>query len=251
MKSNASPGQDNLAPEVYKMLPYPLVILYWHRFRERQGSLSTPDPLSWKFMEYTGIPKPGETQQIPSLDKLRWISKIPCGQKWYQRAIKHVLVSEIRPTHVWSFGFQKHKATTDITGLLRQLFWNADTYSGMSLFICCLDVRTAFDCMTHDLVARALEWHGVHPRTTLNILRELSDIKARLLLPGCEPSAYFDFLRGGKQGGVDTPALFTLVMEYILAPCTHRWANKSCPPYGIQCDGDNGTHITHMVWADN
>ena len=40
-------------------------------------------------------------------------------------------------------------------------------------------------------------------------------------------------------------------MEYILAPCTRKWADKSCPPYGIQCDGEPGACITHMVWADN
>eukprot|EP00973_Karenia_brevis_P044728 6193109-Karenia_brevis.AAC.1 len=59
----------------------------------------------------------------------------------------------------------------------------------------------AFDNMLHDILEKALRKRNVHPLTIFNTLRELSFIRARMQLPGCDASELYDFLKGGKQGG--------------------------------------------------
>ena len=246
-KKGKSTGQDQIPNEAYKALPFFCVILYWSLFKERQGNIESADPAFWKCMEYVGIPKP-ESESIPSLGNLRWISKLAGGQKWYQRGVRACLRRQLRPCDVWTFGFQKGRSTTDITSVLRHLLWIADTYHGHTIFLGCLDVKTAFDCMDHGLIARALRWRGVHPGTIFNIMRELSFVEARMSLPGCDPTEYFKFLRGGKQGGVDTPDIFTVVMEFVLGNSVHAWERQGL---GFGCDAGDGSSITHFIWADN
>ena len=74
----------------------------------------------------------------------------------------------------------------------------------------CADIRTAFDEMMHGVLEQTLLWH---PLVVFNILRELSFVRARMKVPGCDVSDLYPFLRGGKQGGVDTPDLFNVVIE--------------------------------------
>ena len=82
----------------------------------------------------------------------------------------------------------------------------------------------------------------------MNVVRELSCMKARLTLPGCAPSEYFDFLRGGKEGGVDTPDIFAAVMEYILEPCVQEWHKSGA---GFKCTANDTLFVNRIVWADN
>ena len=57
---------------------------------------------------------------------------------------------------------------------------------------------------------------SIHPMIIFNILQEICHIQAQVKLPGCDPTELFDFLPGGKQGGVDNPDLFNAVIEFLL-----------------------------------
>jgi len=208
MKSNTSGGIDLMPTEVYKSLPFVVCILYWLSFRTRQQTADDAEPLGWKILDYVGIPKP-DAVNANTFDKLRWIAQSCVSQKWYQRTVRAQLRLELKPTKVATYGFKKHKRTTQITGIFRQVLHTANMFQGFSIFVACADIRTAFDEMLHGVLEQALLWHNVHPLVVFNILRELSFVRARMKVLGCDVSDLYHFLRGGKQGGVDTPDLFT------------------------------------------
>ena len=62
----------------------------------------------------------------------------------------------------------------------------------------------------------------------------------------------FDFLKGGKQGGVDTPDLFNVVVEYLLENLIESWTRRK---YGVVYAEASGTHsekrVNHLIWCDN
>ena len=68
-----------------------------------------------------------------------------------------------------------------------------------------------------------------------------------LSLPGAWPSERFDLERGGKQGGVETPEEFNIMLEIALGDVLKKWDMSG---YGFALD-DDGSRINHVIWADN
>ena len=79
------------------------------------------------------------------------------------------------------------------------------------------------------------------------LLREISGMKGCLSLPRVSPSELFDIERGGKQGGVETPDEFNVMMEWLLEPLSRSWAQRHM---GYTFAG-GGPLLTHLLWADN
>ena len=55
-------------------------------------------------------------------------------------------------------------------------------------------------------------------------------------------------LRGGKQGGVESPEIFNAVLEWVLEPLVRNWLERG---HGFRFDDDDGMLLTHLIWADN
>ena len=101
--------------------------------------------------------------------------------------------------------------------------------------------------MLHSVLESALNARGAHPILIFNILRELTQIQARMVLPGCDPTELFDFLRGGKQGGVDTPDLFNVVIEFLIGDLVTSWNLRQ---FGTTLK-ELGERVHHLIWCDN
>ena len=86
----------------------------------------------------------------------------------------------------------------------------------------------------------------MHPQHAATWMRELSFFKCSINLPGAGDSDWFDFQRGCKQGGVDTPKEFNMVLESAMEPSVLKWRLAG---YGYKLQ--NGTLINHLIWADN
>ena len=85
----------------------------------------------------------------------------------------------------------------------------------MKVFVSSQDVQIAFDVMDHDVIACATLRRGLRPETVLTIMRELHGIEGVIKISGAGESEPFDFGRGGKQEGIETP---DLLMEDTMEP---------------------------------
>eukprot|EP00959_Pyramimonas_sp_CCMP1952_P016234 343462-Pyramimonas_sp.AAC.1 len=78
-------------------------------------------------------------------------------------------------------------------------------------------------------------------------MSELSTCAACISLPGAGETSAFNFNRGGKQGGPDTPDLFDAVIEATVEPLAHEWTSAGC---GFELER-SGRRINHLIWAGN
>ena len=70
---------------------------------------------------------------------------------------------------------------------------------GVGAFVASADVEG----IKHDHVEKALLQKGVHPESVCSLLRESSDLKGRINLPGAPMSPAFLYARGARQGSVE------------------------------------------------
>eukprot|EP00959_Pyramimonas_sp_CCMP1952_P450125 9425033-Pyramimonas_sp.AAC.1 len=91
-----------------------------------------------------------------------------------------------------------------------------------------MDIETAFDSMRHGRLSQALLARVVHPRMAAALLRELSNMRCNIALPGADPCERFPLEKGGKQGGVETPELFNIMLEVVFADAFEKWRRARC-----------------------
>ncbi len=86
---------------------------------------------------------------------------------------------------------------------------------GLPLVMSVQDVRIAFDSMPHKLVKDALLVRGVSAHCTGLHMREVIGMQ---VLPYAGQTPLFPFGKGGKQGGVETPDEWKVLIDYLLEP---------------------------------
>ena len=82
-------------------------------------------------------------------------------------------------------------------------------------------------------------------------MRELSGMQARITLPHVGSTQAFDFERGGKQGGVETPGQWNASVDYIMRPVVSSWHQRGLGFWIDQADDPSAKLVSHAVWADN
>ena len=82
-------------------------------------------------------------------------------------------------------------------------------------------------------------------------MQELAGLQGFMVLPNVGATPRFDFGRGGKQGGVETPDEWNAVVNYVLEPVVRRWGALGLGFKLLVCDGVISELINHAVWADN
>ena len=89
-----------------------------------------------------------------------------------------------------------------------------------------LDVGTAFDDVEHEVTREALLHRGVHPLIVRASMLQYYDQQARLTVADGDPTDFFSFRRGGRQGGAETPDLFNLVVEAAVSAVVGKWRRQ-------------------------
>ena len=136
-----------------------------------------------------------------------------------------------------------------VTGLVRQLLYLASSW-GLPLLVACQDVQTAFDTMRHSDIASTLCNRGVKAYLVAGMMRELTGLHAFMSLPAAGVTRPFDYSKGGKQGGVETPDQWNAVMDNMLEPLVVSWSMRKMG-FCLQPDGKDAIYFSHAVWADN
>ena len=158
-------------------------------------------------------------------DDLRWICKQAVLEKWFMRSLRPQLRKQMLPSAVHSYGFKPTCRTTYVTGIVRQLLYLASEWN-LPLLVAAQDVQTAFDSMQHDDIAAAMVRRGINPGMVAAHLRELSGLKAFITLPGVGDSPSFVYNKGGKQGGIETPDEWNILIDDMLGPLVEVWNTR-------------------------
>ena len=126
-KAGSAAGNDGNTPDIYLDLPFLSVARVHAYFLERSKlNLDSEELPYWKILQFIGLPKTSSTTEFRDL---RWICKSFVLQKWYLRSFRPQLRSEIRLSSVHSYGFRRFTSTSQVTGLVRQLQFLADSWN--------------------------------------------------------------------------------------------------------------------------
>eukprot|EP00972_Heterocapsa_arctica_P054177 7985539-Heterocapsa_arctica.AAC.1 len=79
-----------------------------------------------------------------------------------------------------------------------------------------MDVKQAFDEMSHRQMAEALYQSGADLGASIALAQELEDMRGRATLAESSPIAIFTISKGGKTGGVETPWIFNVMLQQCL-----------------------------------
>ena len=170
--------------------------------------------------------------------------------KWFCRTLKHLLRScTLEPAHFNCYGFRPGYCCGHITGQLKQVVFFACRWK-QPLSVFSADALTAFDSMQHPTLDATLTRRKVDPYVHANLIREVSNMSFTLSLPAVGKTNPQLFNAGGKQGGVETPDEFNLIVEDIWSDTSKRWEEKGMGFTFIMGDLPPMT-VSHGQWADN
>ena len=122
---------------------------------------------------------------------------------------------------------------------------------GLPLLKSMQDVQTAFDSMSHDLIYSAMIGRGASYNDVGLHMRELTGMRGQISLPHVGGTKLFNFTRGGKQGGIETPDQWRVVIDHLLEPVVHKWGAQGFGFKLVDDDGDAEQLVNHAIWADN
>eukprot|EP00959_Pyramimonas_sp_CCMP1952_P105352 2202265-Pyramimonas_sp.AAC.1 len=102
--------------------------------------------------------------------------------------------------------------------------------------------------MNHEHIATSMTAQGVGSGLVAAHLRELAGIRATIQLPGVGSTTPFDYSKGGKQGGIETPDEWNALADYLMEPLIQARGVKG---FGFKLDlGDGDVYVNH-VWCDS
>lgn len=242
LNKSTSAAADGVVNEMWQALPLLLVFCIWDLFCLRLSGNEVEPGTHWKMIDLVGI---GKVKRPATLLDFRWIAKTPTFQKWYLSSVMSLIKKTAPMSRAHIYGFRTGCSTALVTELLRQCL-HLSAQWGKNVYIFSLDVQTAFDDMQHEVIFQSLLSRGVHAELVYALAQEYTDLRARVTVSDSDPSASFSFLRGGRQGGVETPEVFNMVVESALEQVIEKWRALK---FGFTLDDRHFT--THAVWADN
>lgn len=211
MRKGAAPGPDSLTAKLlYNLGEGDLKELVRH-FNEHFWERGlTPD--SWKVADIRFIPKPKKELK---LENLRPISLTSCLGKAFERVInsrvmKYLDKEQLLPNT--QFGFRPHTSTQDILlWIYKDILENPR--SGQTRCLLALDLKGAFDNVSHESILRGLSTVNCGRRTFEYVRSFLTDRTATLTLGSMQSGTYRLGSRGTPQGAVLSPLLFNLALR--------------------------------------
>jgi hypothetical protein len=171
------------------------------------------------------------------------------------------------PVSCHHYGFREHHQTMEIVETSRLVIQKAAAWN---INGCLLkgDINRAFDNMSHDALDMVLNEIGAPPQIRYAIAQEYLDNEVSLLLHHFQWDK-ITFLRGGRQGGTDTPSLWVRYLDHIVQKAVKKWEflgwGIHFPPEGVppgaisQSQGDagavdickDGLWVRILIWADD
>ena len=117
-------------------------------------------------------------------------------------------------------GFQPNRSTVDHIFTLKMLFESTRDYN-KPLFLCFLDIQKAYDSVNRALLWTICKHYGLTDKIVRLLQLLHKDSKACVRVNG-ELSDTFDIQTGVQQGGIPSPILFNIFLDFIFRQVLER-----------------------------
>ena len=213
--------------------------------------------------EKRAIPK---TSDKVGFRSMRYISLLPVVQKFYIRALQSAVRRERKPHETNILGYEPGRSTAGVAATLRQVLTRLlNRVWGPSWPQLMWKVLLMVSNMM--MLKKALLQKGAHPESVCSLLRESSDLKGRIDLPGAPMSLAFLYARGARQGSVEGTDMWNQVLDNALREPAGRWETEGVGFFMLARDyrkaqkrrrgssgnavKDEGPVLHHLCWADD
>ena len=134
------------------------------------------------------------------------------------RLLPRIIIERLRDTYEKilmknQFGFRKNRSTTDAIFIVRE----AIRSTKKPLHLCFIDLRAAYDHIDRDMLFSVINIRTKSPKLT-SILKALYTGTIAAIK---HTTDYFQVQTGCRQGGIESPVLFNIYMDFVLRCAEH------------------------------
>ena len=146
------------------------------------------------------------------------------------KILASLLISRIRNAYERiisnsQFGFRSNRSTTDAIFVLQ----NSKNLSSKPLFLCFIDLKAAYDWINRDMLFKILEIRTKSP-ILVKILKAFYTGTSAAIKGS---KMFFQTFSGCRQGGVESPVIFNIYVDFVLRCAEHEVLQKF-PNTGLQ-----------------
>lgn len=229
LNTKSAPGPDGITNKILRNLDDESITKLTEYINEcwKTGKI----PQQWKTAHVILIPKPGRRLQ---LENLRPISFTSCVGKLMEHAVLARLTNYLEDRDLFPstmLGFRRNLSTQDaMLQLKHQIIDNPGRFTRAILG---LDLKKAFDSVTHQTILSSLEELGLG-RRTYNYVRDfLTGRKAKITVGDLVSEEIEIGSAGTPQGSVISPLLFNLAL------------------FGLPAKLEEIEGLNHTIYADD
>lgn len=234
LKTNKSPGSDNITNEAIKSVQSLLALPLTHLFNRILETFETPT--QWSESDIILIYKKGDPCDIANY---RPISLLPSIYKLFSSLInQRISITLEAEQPMEQAGFRKSFSTIDHIHTLELLIEKYQEKQ-RALYIAFIDYKKAFDTVSHSSIWKSLMEQGVET-VYIQIIKSIyRNNTGRVKLERVGP--IFPIERGVRQGDPISPKLFIAILESIIRKLD--WKTS-----GLNIDG---IYLSHLRFADD
>ena len=210
LKNYKAPGEDGLFPEMFKVEEDGLVYILRKLFNEIWVTGIVPS--GWKDGIIAKVPKKGD---LSLCGNWRGITLSPIALKIFSR----ILLNRLEPVvdgilRDEQAGFRKGRGCSDQIFIVRHLMQQANEMK-VPLSLCFVDFEKAFDSISRRTMGKIMRHYGIPEEFVRVILNMHEGTSCKVMVDGCLTDP-FEVKSGVLQGGILSPLLFVLVIDYIM-----------------------------------
>lgn len=252
MKNHKAPGKDNLTAEILKAGG--TTTAKW--LHEIIYDIWTKEAMveDWTLATITRLYKGKGDKQ--SCDNYRGISLLTVASKIFSR----IILNRIQPLLDKQLleqqaGFRPKRSTIDHIFSLKMVMEKSREFN-KSLHICFIDLRKAYDSVNRQLLWKICRHYGLTEKIIKMLQLLYNNTRAQVRIGG-EESMTFEIETGVKQGGMESPILFNITLDFIIRKVLEETqANGIKMAYGHDFQPPSGDrhkflNILDLAYADD